>query len=256
VNPCHPFTRQDLQELDDRLLSQADACVSYRDLVSSNHNPGIIGLRHDVDAGHALQTALNIAEWEAERGYRATYFLLHTSPYWNQPGFQDAVERLVELGHEIGIHTNALAQALRTGGNPDLILLDAINRLRSFGVEVKGVAAHGDETCNRDREPGEGTFVNDEQFVECARPKEGQPDRVISRGNHKLRITPRRLADFGLTYEALRLGLPDPFRVSDSGGAWSIPFDQAVEQFERGTRQLHLLWHPDWWRQAFQEVLV
>jgi hypothetical protein len=256
MNHQHPFTLGDLLELNDRLLSRADACVAMQEVHDGNRSPHAIALRHDVDAGHALATALQIAEWEAAHGYRSTYFLLHTSPYWGGTVFDRSVDRLVSLGHEIGIHANALAEALRTGRDPDLILHDALNDLRALGVTVRGVAAHGDEICNRDRRPDEGTFVNDEQFVECRRPKEGDADRKVSRGQFRLRLSPRPLADFGLEYEALQLGLPTPFRVSDSGGYWSMAFDQAVSEFEVGDRQLHLLWHPDWWAHAFvaQEI--
>lgn len=256
MNHQHPFTHADLSELDERLLSQAAACVSMQEVHAGDRGPDVVALRHDVDAGHALATAVQIAEWEAQHDYRSTYFLLHTSPYWGGPLFERSVDSLLSLGHEIGIHANALAESLRTGQDPDLILDRAIQDLRALGVDVRGVAAHGDEICNRDRGPGEGTFVNDEQFVECARPKEGLPDRNVSRGRFKLRITPRPMADFGLEYEALRLGLPNPFRVSDSGGSWSMPFDQTVGQFEEQDRQLHLLLHPDWWAHAFvaQEI--
>lgn len=256
MNHQHPFTRADLVELDERLLANADACVAMQEVHDGNRSPDVIALRHDVDAGHALATALQIAEWEAEHGYRSTYFLLHTSPYWGGSVFERSVDRLVSLGHEIGIHANAIAQSLRTGLDPDLILEHALIDLRSLGITVRGVAAHGDEICNRDRGVDEGTFVNDEQFVECARPKEGAPDRKVSRGRFRRQLSPRPLADFGLEYEALQLGFPTPFRVSDSGGYWSMPFDQAVEKFHFGDRQLHFLWHPDWWAHAFvaQEI--
>lgn len=267
-----PFQRADLEEMDDLLLSRASQVVALEDIHDGNHDPSVIGLRHDVDAGHALATAVKIAEWEAARGYRATFYLLHTSPYWNAGGFGDAVERIVECGHEIGIHANALAEALRTGNDPDLILEQAIGTLRGFGLPVRGVAGHGDPFCNRDRAPGEITFANDEQFLECARPQEGPPDRTITRGQISLTLKPRPLSDFGLEYEALTLAYRGPllpFRISDSGGRWLYPWEEIVERWNReraenpsismateDVRQLHFLWHPDWWAQAFVEARV
>lgn len=256
MNERHPFTADDLSELDARLLSEAAACVAMQEIHDGNHDVAVVGLRHDVDAGHALATAVRMAEWEADRGYRSTYFLLHTAPYWGGAAFAESVERIVQCGHEIGIHTNALAEALRTGGDPDVILQAAINELRSLGVRVRGVAAHGDPLCIQNRTSGESTFTNYEQFVECPRPQVGASDRMIVRGAMRLKLAPRPLADFGLEYEALWLGLPDPFRVSDSGGSWSQPFDSAVAQFADGQRQLHLLWHPDWWSQAFPAAVA
>ncbi len=266
MRPNAPFQPDDLAEMDE-LLSRASSVIAMEDVHHGNRDPRTIALRHDVDAGHALATAVKIAEWEAERGYRSTFYILHTSPYWMAKGFASSLDRIAELGHEIGIHTNALAEALRTGRDPDKILHDALGTLRALGFRVHGVAGHGDGFCNRDRNiaAGEGTFANDEQFLECARPQEGKPDRTIVRGNISLDLKPRPLSDFGLKYEALWAAHPYPFRISDSGGKWLNPGweetvvkwnqDRARAPFrDRETaeiRQLHFLWHPDWWAQAF-----
>jgi hypothetical protein len=256
-----PFLPADLQELDERLLSRASAVVAMQEVHAGNHDPRVIGLRHDMDSRESLATGVQMASWEAERGYRSTYYVLHTSPYWGSPGFRQALESIAVYGHEIGIHTNALAESLRTGRDPDLILDDGLAELRGYGFQVRGVAGHGDPFCNRDRGEGEITFANDEQFVECARPQEGPPDRLITRGSIKRQLAPRPLADFGLDYEALVLGLPSPFRCSDSGGKWLNPgFGETVDRFTTQTyadaRQLHLLVHPDWWGEAFTPEAV
>lgn len=268
-----PFRADDLEEIDRSLLSRASAVVAMEDVHDGHISPTSIGLRHDVDAGHALATAVRMAEWEADRGYRSTYYVLHTSPYWNAPDFISKLDRIVELGHELGIHSNALAEALRTGRDPDLILDEAIASLRDTGFKIRGVSGHGDPFCNRDRAPGEITFANDEQFVECVRPQEGEPDRVITRGNISLKLKPRPLADFGLEYEALNLAYatgPFPFRISDSGGKWLNPgWEETVAKWQNQqaawpnatepgnqVRQLHFLWHSDWWAQAFAPVEV
>ncbi len=269
MNRRAPFDIVDLAEMDMLLFDKATAVVAMEDVYDGHRDPNAIGLRHDVDAGHALATAVKIAEWEADRGYRSTFYVLHTSPYWMAPGFAQALDRIAECGHEIGIHTNALAEALRTGLDPDAILEEAITTLRRLGFRVRGVAGHGDPFCNRDRAEGEITFANDEHFVECARPQEGPPDRVITRGNIALPLNPRPLADFGLEYEALKIAYDGntvmPFRISDSGGRWLNPgWEETVIKWnaERrdhpnvtvptpDIRQLHFLWHPDWWAQAF-----
>lgn len=86
-------------------------------------------------------------------------------------------------------------------------------------------------------------------------------------------LAPRPLADFGLDYEALKVAYEPrrfvmPFRISDSGGRWLNPgWDETVEkwQSERAAyptvtaptpvvRQLHFLWHSDWWEHAFVPV--
>ena len=265
-----PFRTDDLDELDRLFLARAKAVIAMQEVHAGNRDHRTIGLRHDCDAGHSLATAVKMARWEADRGYRSTYFVLHTSPYWGHQDFPRMLETIACLGHEIGIHTDALAEALKTGRDPDVILDEALTTVRGYGFSVRGVAGHGNPICNRDAGPGEGSFANDEQFVECARPQEGPPRRTIVRGKASLRLRPRPLADFGLDYEALVAGLPHPFRFSDSGGRWLRPgWDETVEKFDqtvttsvngkvdpRTTKQLHLLWHPDWWSQAFVREAV
>jgi hypothetical protein len=210
-----------------------------------------------------------MAAWEASRGYRSTYFLLHSSPYWYDPDFERMVHEIGVYGHEIGIHADAIAQALVTGEDPDIILERAIKRLRDMGFRVRGVAGHGNKICNRAAGLGEPWFTNDEQFLECRRShlagqKVGPPDREIWRGSVRRRLAPRPLADFGLDYEALWLSVPFYFRLSDSSGRWQDEgFDAVAERFTNqlhvsapaktrdDPRQLHVLQHPDWWGQAF-----
>lgn len=265
-----PFRADDLDEMDERLFSQAAAVVAMEDVHDGHRDPNSIGLRHDVDAGHALATAVRIAEWEADRGYRSTFFVLHTSPYWGAPGFEDSLDRIASFGHEIGIHTNALAESLRTGRDPDVILEEAIDTLRNMGFPVRGAVGHGDPFCNRNAGPGELWFANDEHFDVCRRPDYGEPDRVITRGNKSLKLSPRPLSDFGLEYEALWSAHPFAFRISDSGGRWLNPgWDETVDRWQREraafpsvtwpthkVRQLHFLLHPDWYRDAFSSLRV
>lgn len=228
-----PFLEDDLDHLD-ALLSQAHRIVPMRDIATGIRDPRVIGLRHDVD--NVIAPAVAMAEWEADRGYRSTYFILHTSPYWqDKDTLQASLEAIADCGHEIGIHNNALAEASTTGGDPREILWDAILELRGYGYEVKGTVAHGDNRCYH---RGRVAFVNDEMFTECDRGN----DRAIC-----------SLKDFGLTYDAN--WLPRDEYLSDSGGKWSQPFDTVATGFPyRG--QLHMLVHADWWRDAFADLKV
>jgi hypothetical protein len=256
-----PYGPDDLQDLDDRLLSQAFSVIAMQEVFAGNRHSDVIAMRHDVDDKHALATAANMAEWEAARGYRSTYYVLHSSPYWGTPEFPRLLDRIASSGHEIGMHANALAESFRQKRDPDMILDEALATLRGYGYPVRGVVGHGDGLCNRDAAQGEGWFANDEQFVECARPKDGLPDREITRGNITRKLRPRPLSDFGFDYEVVRLGRGST--NTDSGGKWYYPFDQTVAEFAAMTNggsaaraakpfgQLHMLVHPDWWQQAF-----
>jgi hypothetical protein len=61
MNQRYPFTAADLSELDERLLSQAAACVAMQEIHDGERSADVIGMRHDVDGGHALATAVRIA---------------------------------------------------------------------------------------------------------------------------------------------------------------------------------------------------
>lgn len=248
MNPRYPFTASDLEELDARLLSVADRVVPMRDIHKGDRNPRTIGLRHDVDAvskdaHHAFETALHMARWEFERGYSSTYYLLHSSHYWNADNLYRALE-FEEFGHEVGIHVNAIAEGLRHKRSPDWILCEALGDLRSFGLRVDGGVAHGDELCRKAR------FVNDEMFRESPRPDWGEPFRIVNYDGTEVPLEPRPLNEYHLEY--LANWLPRHDYLSDSGGEWSQTFDLVCARFGEG--QLHVLTHPDWWAEAFVMV--
>jgi hypothetical protein len=248
MNAKHPFVPADLDELDSRLYSQADRVVPMRDIHKGDIGRRVIGLRHDVDDNQgSFETALSMAEWEMRHGYSSTYFLLHGSHYWNADNLFRARE-FEEMGHEVGIHVNAIAEGLRLRRSPDWILVEALGDLRSVGVRVEGSVAHGDPLCRAS--DGKVRFVNDEMFVECRRPTMGGARRMIGHGGTVIQIDPRPLSEYHLAYDANRL--PRANYLSDSGGRWSQPFDAVADGF--GDGQLHVLVHPDWWAHAFAGV--
>ena len=244
-----PFDHNDLEELDQRLFSQADRVVPMRDIALGDTNPRTIGLRHDVDDNPgSFDTALALARWEFDRGYSSTYYLLHGSHYWDADHLVAALE-FQELGHEVGIHNNALAEGLRKRRSPDWILREALGDMRSVGLRVEGTVAHGDPLCRRN---GEVVFVNDEMFTDCPRPELGLADRPLRYGKTVVAIDPQPLADYYLRYDANRLTRND--YLSESGGRWSQPTEDVTERFLNGEGQLHMLIHPDWWGAAFPKV--
>lgn len=237
-----PFQADDLAELGD-FLDRADAVVAMENIADGLTGPGIIGLRHDVD--NVIAPAVALAEWEAERGYRSTYFVLHTAPYWqDKDTLRASLEAIAECGHEIGFHLNAITAAIQTGRDPLEIVDEAVGELRGYGHTVRGVVAHGDPACYR------FNYVNDEIFCESARPDWGQPDRHIV-GNLRLRPVSRKW--FGFDYDPNWLSRGD--YLSDSGGVWSQPFGEVAERFPT-SGQLHILVHADWWGQAFNVLEV
>jgi len=232
-----PFQPHDLAELDARLYSRADAVVAMED-IAAGAPAGVIGLRHDVD--NTISEAVAMAEWERERGYRATYYIEHTAPYWHDKDtLRAALEVIADCGHEIGLHVNAIAEAISTGRDPLEIVEEAVAELRGYGHRVHGVVAHGDPACHRHK------FVNDEIFAESARPSYGAPDREIA--GVKLNPVPR--ARFGFDYDPNWLSRAD--YLSDSGGVWSQSFDTVATRYPTLGGQLHMLVHPCWWGESF-----
>lgn len=245
MNPAAPFQPSDLQELGE-FLARAERVVPMHDIARGDTAPNVIGLRHDVDDNRgSLDTALRLAEWEFEHGYSSTYFLLHGSHYWGEDAFV-AAERFEELGHEVGLHVNVIAEALRSGDDPRLILRESLSELRT-AAKVRGVVAHGDGLCH------DVGFVNDEVFVESPRPACGDPRRILVSDGRKLRLSPVPRGDFGIEYDANWLTRGD--YLSDSGGKWSQPFGEVADVWP-AKGQLHMLVHSDWWSEAFVEVAV
>jgi hypothetical protein len=248
VNLTAPFTPADLDELD-QFFSEADRVVPMRDVFMGDRGDRVIGLRHDVDDNPgSFATALKMAQWEFDHGYSSTYFLLHGSYYWDEA--LTMAGWFEELGHEVGIHVNAVAEALRTKRAPHLILARALHELRNAGVRINGAVAHGDPLCHR------ANFVNDEMFLECARPSYGAPDRLVEYGGVVCPLEPLSMSVFELDYDANRLPRGD--YISDSGGRWNPhpdSFDRAVGNWSQAG-QLHMLVHPDWWGEAFVPVEV
>lgn len=231
------MNRADLYELD-RLLDGAEAVVPMCDIWAGNRSRDVIGMRHDVDDNpDSLRTAVYMAEWENERGYRSTFFLLHDSSYWDR--VTPVARHLVDLGHEVGLHNNAIAEGIRQHRNPFHVLGEALHVLRC-AVPVIGTVAHGDALC-RDH-IGRVRFVNDEIWMECRRPEMGDADREID----GRKLEQRSLWEFGLKYESN--WLPRGDYISDSGGFWN------KHPYRHEGGQLHMLVHPDWWSVAFDKV--
>lgn len=255
-----PFTREDLTEFGE-FLATAHAVVSMREVLAGNRDPHVIAMRHDVDNhSEALETAVELARWEAAQGWRSTYFLLHTARYWTEGRWRQAAETMALLGHEIGLHVDAVAHALQYGGDPHELVADALDDLRSAGHTVTGIVGHGNQLCHQ------AEFANDEQFVECVRDNMGESDRELSYRGRTLKLDPRPLADFGLEYESIGLRMyesedgilrtrPGQVYNTDSSCKWYYPFEQTIAEFEAITDgQLHLLMHPDHWAAAFAPV--
>jgi hypothetical protein len=246
MRPQAPFKPDDLAELDERLLNNAIAVVPMSAVHGGQVWNRVIAMRHDVD--NVIEPAVAFAAWEAERGYRSTYYVLHTAPYWRDKRLlRESLEMIVEQGHDLGIHNNSLSVAVATGMDPRQVLASAVGELRDYGFDINSTVAHGDALCYG--ADGKVRFVNDEMFDGCARSALGEPDRTVG----GVTLNPVPLSMFGLEFDAN--WLPRDRYLSDSGGRWSAPFEETAASFPY-EGQLHMLIHADWWGEAFvgQEI--
>ncbi len=215
--------------------------VPLRELAAAPRDRVLIGLRHDVD--ERLDAALELARLEHERGFRATYFVLHTAPYYTRPGFAEVARTIQNvLAHEIGFHHDLLT-VLAEGGDPARCLRDELTRLRATGLDVSGIAAHGSRWCHVLGASGEYLFAGHPG----RRPGLDNVDEVEVDG--RTIVLPKlELDEFGLAYEANRLpfdGFDHDARFDARGRRWH-PSDAELDSLRPGDAVVFLV-HPCYW---------
>src|SRR5262245_12237776 len=101
----------------------------------------VVYLRHDLD--FLTCSALPFAHAETELGYRATYYVLLTGPYnaFGRP-HRDELRRLVDLGHDVGLHYDL--QAFTSAQGEERAELDAQRRALEdvIGSRVTTISTH------------------------------------------------------------------------------------------------------------------
>jgi hypothetical protein len=185
------FTAFDLEDLDN-FLSDSDTCT-YIDVARGDVGIGEIALRHDVD--HSIEKAHRFAEWESTRNYRSTYFILTTAPYYDDPNLSTYLNEMIEMGHEIGFHNDALCAVdgdVVAAAEYILHHKKKIEQSLSKHYSLLGVADHG-----------------------------GSPHTNGDIWNH---YTPEY---FGFEYEAYQLQKTANTYISDNQGKWRSPLKYA-----------------------------
>ncbi len=206
----------------------------------------LVGLRHDVDA--RLNAALVFAQLEHTRGLRSTYFVLHTAPYWQQPGLLESLRRLEELGHEVGFHYDLVTVQVVDGLDPRAVLASELARLRGAGLRIVGAAAHGSYWGHR------LGYKNDYFFREL---DEAHPDFPNNERVGEVELAKGTLGEFGFTYDAMRLG--ENHYWSDSwmdrrGRRWH---PELLDLDVIGPRERAIvLVHPDHWDRSLAAKLT
>lgn len=199
----------------------------------------LVGLRHDLDGN--LCRAERMAEIEAAAGFRATYFVRHTDPYfgwgWPEVTRREAVvpryRRIAALGHEIGLHLDALSMAFEHGADPVRLLTDDLAWMRAHGLDVVGAAAHGSPMSHQ------AGFENYELFA-------GMTTRTtLIYAGRSVPLGAVNPAALGIAYETYHL--PGDDYLSEAGGTWEGVDPIARLRSAKPGARVQLLVHPVWW---------
>jgi hypothetical protein len=168
-------------------------------------------LRHDID--HSAVEAHKMAEMEASLGIYSSYYVLTSDvavfqdgevKWWGDPKRQKEgltlLNEMQDMGHEIGLHYDALGHHLKTGESMDVHLHDALRQLRGSGLNIRGCAAHGSKILI-DLRKGQSLIGTDEHITLA-------PRKYVSYNIWKdreldgFKYCSLWLEDFGLGYEA------------------------------------------------------
>lgn len=167
--------------------------------------------RHDLD--FSLNRAAALARIEAEEGVRTTYFINLRSNFYNplEPDQLAMIRRIIDLGHQIGLHFDASAAGIGSAHELDVwVAREARWLSEAFGVAPKAFSFHN---------PTAAHLVHEEESY-------GGLVNCYSR----------------------RFKSEVPY-CSDSNGYWR--FRRLYDVLSTGTDpRLQVLTHPGWWQRT------
>ena len=214
----------------------------------------VIGLRHDVDID--LNVAYKFSLMEAGLGFRSTYFILHSAPYYLVNSNNMAVHnediipilKSMQNDHhfEIGWHNDLVTLQVIYNINPVSFFHSELNWLRSNGLNIIGTAAHGSNYCKTLH------YMNFYFFEECTFPVVPNRENNITvlKDGKLITLIKGKLSDFDLKYEAYFLNNNKAFSdaVITNGIRWNIGMLD-LSQLQAGDRAIILL-HPIHWHKG------
>jgi hypothetical protein len=214
----------------------------------------VIGLRHDVD--NDLDLAYQFSEIETNLGFRSTYFILHTAPYYleNPANMEVHSERIIpvlksmqnERHMEIGWHNDLVTLQAVYNIDPVSFLHNELAWLRANGINIYGTASHGSNYCYTYK------YLNYYFFEEYTYPTVGQfvNNVTLPIDGKEVPMKKGKLSDFGLEYEAYFLNNNKYFSDAShvNGQRWNIGMLD-LDELQAGDRVIILL-HPIHWHKA------
>lgn len=214
----------------------------------------VIGLRHDVDVD--LNKAWQFSEIESKLGFRSTYYILHTAPYYlakpsNMALHSQSIIPILKTmqndrNFEIGWHNDLVTLQAVYNMDPVIFLHNELAWLRSNGITIYGTASHGSNYCYVYK------YLNYYFFRECTYPVVGQfvNNLTLPLNGDTVPMKKGNLSDFNLEYEAYFLNNNKAFSDATikNGIRWNIGMLN-LSQLKTGDRVILLL-HPIHWHKA------
>lgn len=142
-------------------LSETNRIVRFADLTNGFPAEPFVVLRHDAD--YSTAASLRMAEYEAGGGFHSTYFLLLNGIHYNLLSAEHASTpaRLVDLGHEVGLHYDVEFLAAFPRARWDELLEEQAGLLgRLSGIPVRSIAMHQPRLRGADPFRGRTRFLN------------------------------------------------------------------------------------------------
>ena len=219
-----------------------------------NNKKIVVGLRHDVDID--LNLALQFSETESKLGFRSTYFILHTAPYYlasnnNMSVHSESIIPILkkmqnERHFEIGWHNDLVTLQAVYNINPVTFLHNELAWLRGNGINIYGSASHGSNYCYVYK------YLNYYFFEECTYPVVGQFINNLALPIDGIMVPMKKgkFSDFNLEYEAYFINNNKYYSDATitNGVRWNIGMLN-IDQLHAGDRVIILL-HPVHWHQA------
>ena len=145
-------------ELSNIYKSLYDNLKNAKPLMLSSNTKQIL-LRHDVD--HSIDTALLLSHFEKEKKISSTYFILHTAEYFHNEKTLDKIKKIIDNGHEVGLHINFLEEWFLKNYEIKKNLEKVINHFYKNKIKIYGISTHGSKYCYTEK------FINSWIFKEC-----------------------------------------------------------------------------------------
>lgn len=150
--PCE-FTHAHYKAICRLIMDHRYRPIFYADAQTAQEDERLIIVRHDVD--QSLEAALQIAEIEHHQGIKSTFFVWLRAPFYNvfDPTQSQIIERLVALGHEIGLHFDETSYPIESKLEFGLAVAREVSVLSSFfGIPIHSVSMHRPSSSTIDKD--------------------------------------------------------------------------------------------------------